>query len=342
MSEPPNCFLPDFCAIPFVFAVVVTAELLALVLTLATGPTLADFWLDLSLVSLFVQWVALSATALLCLARRWLARLGHSSAGLLAWLLILAVTAAVALLAMRFAGVHAEPGGALRFLLQTLGIAAVVGALVLRYLYEQHRERQREFAAAGARFDALQARIRPHFLFNSMNTIAGLTRADPALAEEVVQDLSDLFRASLATGGRLSTLGEEIALARGYLRIEAQRLGARLRVGWDLEALPEHAPVPALILQPLLENAVYHGIEPSPAGGTIAVTGRYRRGIVNLSVRNSLPGGAADGRAGNRMAMHNVRDRLAAAFGDAAGLTLGRVDGDYQVRLHFPYAEPGR
>jgi two-component system sensor histidine kinase AlgZ len=341
MSEPRSCFLPDFCAIPFVFAVVVTAELLAVMLTLAAPLQPGQFWGDLSLRSLFVQWIALGATGVLCIARRWLARLGHTRAGVSAWLLILAIAALVTELAVRLAGVNAAPGEHARFQLQTLGIAAIVGALWLRYLYEQHRERQRELDAASARFDALQARIRPHFLFNSMNTIAGLTRADPALAEEVVQDLSDLFRASLADAARLSTLGREIELARGYLHIEAQRLAERLRVTWDLEALPEQAPVPGLLLQPLLENAVYHGIEPDPAGGEIVVSGRYRRGIVNLSVRNSLPADAASERDGNRMAMKNVRDRLAAAFGEAAGLTVGRVDGDYQVRLHFPYAGAG-
>ena len=339
MIEPRSCFLPDFCAIPLVFAVVVTAELLALVLTLAADLRLDQFWVDLSLRSLFVQWVALSAAGLLCLSRRWLARLGHTGAGVVAWLIILGVTALVAELAVALAAVHPAQGGHLGFLLQSLGIAAIVAALVLRYLYEQYRERQRELDAAGARFDALQARIRPHFLFNSMNTIAGLTRSDPVLAEEVVQDLSDLLRASLAQGGRLTTLGEEIELARGYLQIEAQRLGARLRVRWDLESLPRQAPVPGLILQPLLENAVYHGIEPSADGGDIVVSGRYRRGLVNLSVRNSLPADGGRAREGNHMAMKNVRDRLLAAFGDTAGLTVGRVDGNYQVRLHFPYEE---
>lgn len=339
MSAKP-CFLPNFCAIPMVFAVVVTAQLLAVLLTLAGGFDPARFWTRLSLTSLLVQWVALLSAALLCLTRRWLERLGHTAAGLVAWVMLLAVTALVTEAAVQL---QATAGGAparAHLLVQTLGIAAIAGALLLRYLYEQHHQRQRELAVAEARFDALQARIRPHFLFNSMNTIASLARAQPELAEEIVHDLSDLFRASLADSSRRIPLSEELELARGYLRIEAQRLGGRLRVEWDLEDLPLATRIPPLVLQPLLENAVYHGVEPATDGGEIRVAGRYRRGVVNLSVRNSVPSGEARStRKGHRMALQNVRDRLLAAFGEQAGLTLGRVDDHFQVRVHFPAGE---
>ena len=329
-----RAFLPDFCAIRMVFAVVVSAQLLATVLTLAASPR-DDFWVALSLRSLYLQWIALSVAALYCLLKRPLGRLSHSWAGVAAWCLLLAVTAVVFLLAETLHLRRGEP--VLPALLEHLAIAGIVGAVLLRYLYEQHRERQRELAESQARLQALQARIRPHFLFNSMNTIAGLARVDPGLAEQVVQDLSDLFRATLSDSQALATLDRELELARGYLRIEAQRLGERLRVDWDLEGLPGDLRLPGLLLQPLLENAVYHGIEPDPDGGEIEVSGRLRDGVVSLAVRNTLPpGGAATARAGNRMAQDNVRERLDAAFGDAAGMVVGRVDGLYQVRLHFP------
>jgi len=230
-------------------------------------------------------------------------------------------------------------GGApvLLALAQHLAIAGIVGAVVLRYLYEQHRERQRELAESQARLQALQARIRPHFLFNSMNTIASLTRVDPDLAQQVVHDLSDLFRATLSEAHQFSTLGREFELARGYLRIEAQRLGDRLRVNWDVDGVPLDTRLPALLLQPLLENAVYHGIEPVTDGGEIVISGRCREGVVSLAVRNTLPQVAPAGpRSGNQMAQDNVRQRLDAAFGEAAGMVLGQVDGCYQVRFHFP------
>ena len=334
-DSPPRAFLPNFCAIRMVFAVVVSAELLAIVLTLGAFPPADQFWTELSLRSLYTQWITLSVAALYCGLRVPLSRLSHARAGILAWLLILLVTAGV------FAAAHLLELRAGRQVMPALGqhlaIAGIVGAMLLRYLYEQHRERQRELAESQARLQALQARIRPHFLFNSMNTIASLTRVDPDLAEQVVEDLSDLFRATLSDAQTLSTLAREIELAEVYLRIEQQRLGDRLRVVWDLQNVPRDVQLPALLLQPLLENAVYHGVESATDGGEIVVSGRFRDGLLSLAVRNTLPEAATTTRRrGNRMAQQNVRERLDAAFGDAAGMVVGRVDGCYQVRLHFP------
>jgi two-component system sensor histidine kinase AlgZ len=194
-------------------------------------------------------------------------------------------------------------------------------------------------AEAEARLQKLQARIRPHFLFNSLNTIANLVHTDAELAEELLQDLADLFRAALGRDGGTAALAAELELSRRYLHLERQRLGERLRVEWDVDDLPGEALLPPLSLQPLVENAVYHGIQPSRRPGLIRISGRYRRGQVNLSVRNSLPeAGAADKRpAGNRMAMDNVRQRLTAMYPGAARLIEARVEGDYQVRLVFPH-----
>jgi two-component system sensor histidine kinase AlgZ len=334
-DEAQRAFLPNFCAIRMVFAVVVSAELLAIVLTLGAFPAADMFWDELSRRSLYVQWVALSVSALYCGLRLPLGRLSHAHAGMIAWCMILLVTLGV-FMAAQWLNLRGE-SPVMPALAQHLAIAGIVGAVLLRYLYEQHRERQRELAESQARLQALQARIRPHFLFNSMNTIASLTRVDADLAEQVVHDLSDLFRATLSDADRASTLEREFDLARGYLRIEGQRLGERLRVAWDVEELPLDARLPALLLQPLLENAVYHGIEPATSGVEIAISGRFRNGVVNLAVRNTLPQGVpAVARAGNQMAQDNVRQRLDAAFGDAAGMVLGQVDGCYQVRLHFP------
>ncbi len=330
-----RAFLPNFCAIRMVFGVVVSAELLAIVLTLGAFPGPGMFWSELSLRSLYIQWVALTVSALYCSLRRPLGRLSHALAGTLAWLMILLVTAGVLFAAQ---GLGLRPGAPLLpDLAHHLAIAGIVGAVLLRYLYEQHRERQRELAESQARLQALQARIRPHFLFNSMNTIAGLTRPNPELAEQVVEDLSDLFRATLSNAGELSTLARELELARGYLRIEALRLGERLRVHWDVDGVPEGTQLPALLLQPLLENAVYHGVEPATEGGEVTISGRCRRGVVSLAVRNTLPPESRSSlRRGNQMAQQNVRERLDAAFGDRAGMVVGQVDGCYQVRVHFP------
>jgi two-component system sensor histidine kinase AlgZ len=336
----PLGFLPDFCAIRSVFAVAVTAELLAILLSLVAVDNLRDFLEQLSLLSLMMQWVALTTAGLLCLLKKTLRRLGNQLAGLSAFLALLAMTALVCLLTgwldlwLGLGLFHLDPG----LLLRALAIAAIVGLMVLHYLDLQHLWRRHAEAENSARLQALHSRIRPHFLFNSMNTIASLTRSDPVLAERVVEDLAELFRVSLGDAAKPSTLARELSLARQYLSIEQVRLGDRLRVEWELEGLPDEVMMPPMILQPLLENAVYHGIEPAAQGGKIVISGRYRRRRINLSIRNSLPlDGEGSHRQGNQLAMDNIRARLAGIFEMGASLTESQVDGEYQVRLVFPH-----
>jgi len=325
-----------------VLGVLLTGELLAVVLVLAGADPFQGFWEHLGLLSLYVQIISLTGSALLCLLRPLLARLDNRLSALVAWGLLLGVTAAVtrsATLLLPWGLEWLFPDDGLGGLMvRSLGVCAIVGALLLRYLYLHHLWRRQVEAEAQARFEKLQARIRPHFLFNSINTIANLTHKDPGLAEELLQDLADLFRASLDQGQR-TTLAKELEIARRYVNIERQRLGERLQVIWDLVGLPEDAALPPLILQPLVENAVYHGIQPARGPGTIRITGRYRRGQVNLSVRNSLPENPATERHanGNKMAMDNVRQRLAAMYPGAGQVIQSRIEGDYQVRLVFPY-----
>jgi len=343
LPNPKAGFVPDLCRLPVLFAVVVGAELLAIVLALGTGKPFVHFWQDLSLVSLYVQWIALSSAGVLCLLRRWLRRQGVAWAAGVAWSVLLVVTVIVAEGVYRFIEHGGTPSlagttGRYDLLLRSLGVSAVVGVFLIHYLHLHYRWRRQLMAEHEARLQALQSRIRPHFLFNSMNTIASLTRTDPALAEEVTQDLADLFRISLSDARRRSTLGEELELARGYLNIERQRLGERLQVVWEVNDLPGEALLPPLIMQPLLENAVYHGIEPATGPGGITISGTLRRGRVNLLIRNTLPErGAERQRPGNRMALDNIRQRMAAMFDDNASLVESSADGQYQVRLVFPH-----
>ncbi|MCM8921217.1 MAG: histidine kinase [Candidatus Thiodiazotropha sp.] len=334
-------FLPNFCALRAVFAVVVIGELLAILLTLAAVGRFEDFLAALSPISLLVQWIGLSTAGLLCAMRVPLCRLGNQWAGFVAFLILIGMTLLLSLLVVWMdsgLALAALPEDRSGLLGRSLGISAIVGVLVLHYLYLQHLWRRQEEAENSARLQALYSRIRPHFLFNSMNTIASLTRSDPKLAEEVVEDLADLFRVSLGDASRPSTLGRELELARQYLSIEHYRLGERLMLVWDLEQLPEQAMIPPLILQQLLENAVYHGIEPAAKGGTITITGHYRRKRVNLSIRNTLPEeGERSHRQGNNLAMENIRARLAGVFDLEASLTESNVEGEHQVRLVIPH-----
>lgn len=322
--------------------VILLSELLAIVLMLAQPPYLENHLLDLAMYSLFIQWVALSSTGVLCVCRRWLQGCTDLWAATISYALTLVVTIIIAELAWsifsRDAGYNYFRIGHQGFLLPIMGISAICWALALRYFYVQHQWRMRVASESEARFQALQSRIKPHFLFNCMNTIASLIRRNPSLAEEVVEDLSDLFRASLQDSQQICTLDEEIALCKRYMRIEQQRLGSRLKVVWELEGLPGDIRVPVLSLQPLLENAIYHGIEPVPEGGTINIRGVRHADSISITIDNPLqPGRLKDhGRTGNRIAQDNVRQRLASHFGKANLLQVSQDETNYKLTISIP------
>jgi len=205
--------------------------------------------------------------------------------------------------------------------------AALVTGLVLR-------AKGRMPADVTARLAELQARIRPHFLFNTLNSAVALVREDPGRAEAILEDLSDLFRHALADPGESVTLGEEIALARRYLDIEQVRFGERLQVEWALDSRADAARVPPLVLQPLVENAVKHGVEPSAGGAQVKISTQRRGGMVVIKVTNTVPAG--QGRGGNGVAQGNVRDRLRLLHDVQAQFQTVLKDGIYQVRMEVP------
>ena len=285
-------FLPDLCSAPHVLTVILTSEILAVVLTLAPVGYEADPWQQLALTSMFVQWIALTTLGILCALRQRLAGMAVGWAATLSLLALLLVTAAVSEAAYRLAELAALPQApgiwSEYFTLRNVGVSAIIGGLTLRYLYVHHQWRQKLEAEAAARLQALQARIRPHFLFNSLNTIAGLIGGKPRLAQEAIEDLSELFRTSLGESG-LAPLDEELALVRRYLHLEQLRLEDRLQVRWDVDGVPRDALIPWLSLQPLVENAVYHGIELRPQGGVLHIVGRLEDDAIRIEVENPFP-----------------------------------------------------
>jgi two-component system sensor histidine kinase AlgZ len=340
-------FIPDLCANRAVFAVVLTAELIAVTLSLARPG--ANFLVDLARISMFLQWLGLTSAALLCYTRPLLARTSVARASAGAFALLMLNTALVSEAALFFGGSLGASGLSSTlfprehwpFLLRNEGICVIVAAMLLRYFYITHEWQRQLRAEARSRIEALQARIRPHFLFNSLNTIAALTRSDARRAEEAVEDLADLFRATLRDSHSPLRLKEELELTRIYQRIEELRLGARLKVRWDVAALPMRAFVPGLTVQPLLENAIYHGIEPLDNGGTVTVSGRVIAGQVEIVVSNPVAAARVEGseRLGNRLALENIRQRLALAYEEAATLTIDQPTGEYRVTIRFPYTE---
>ena len=222
------------------------------------------------------------------------------------------------------------------FLFRTFTVSAIVIALGMRYLYVSSEWRRSIVLEAQARISALQALIRPHFLFNSMNTIASLTRTDPRQAEEAVEDLSDLLRANLNTSQNRTTLKQELETAAIYQRIEKLRLGDRLRVRWDIDDLPMRALIPSLTIQPLLENAIYHGIEQLPDGGEVSVAGRLDGKDLLISMSNPVATGSRSSKHGNKMAMSNIRQRFELAYGNRASVSVSDESDRYTVSLRFP------
>lgn len=334
---------------------VLIAELVALVIALARQALHDNFWADLAGGSMFLLWIGLTCAAVLCRARPWLQTMPAARAAMVAIALVVANIGLVSEVVFRVgqiwgpdtqiwgADAHDDVGFFPRehagFVLRNICVGFIVSALALRYFYVSAEWKRSIEQEALARIRALQARIRPHFLFNSMNTIAALTRTSPERAEQAVEDLADLFRASLSDASARITLKDELEIARTHQRIEQLRLGERLTVHWDVDDLPMRTLVPSLMIQPLLENAVYHGIETLPRGGEISIIGRRDDQLVRIEVRNPiLAQSRYSEREGNRIALENIRQRLELAWPGRGRLETEQTEAEFCARLIFPYA----
>ncbi len=347
-----DSLLPDLCGINTVLTVMIVSQLLAFILVLANITPFATthIWSSLGLVSLFVHWVALSSALILCLMRKWLTVISRQRAAVVSYIVIMLVTFVMSLVvsgAERTLYSHANPFWGWLFALRNTAISAIVAAIALRFIYLYRQQQIVQNAKASARIAALQARIRPHFLFNSMNTIAALIATRPAAAELAIEDLAELFRASLGKKNEddsieLVSLDAEFHYVKLYLQIEQLRLGDRLTVEWDIQPVPSTVRLPPLTLQPLFENAVYHGIEPLPNGGTIRVTCEIQDHLVNLVIENPQATKVlyhkteGNSRTGNHIAMDNIKERFKYVFGAQGQIYLIEDDDVVRLILNFP------
>jgi two-component system sensor histidine kinase AlgZ len=343
-GEPANneFFVPDLCRARAVFMLVITSEILVLLVAIIRAEGVLVEWSYLGLLSLFTQWTVLASAGVICALRRRLQNLGAPQVSLAITLIVALIVLVLSLISDRvLMTAHSQTGW--NAIGRNLLLALIVTLLVLRYFYLQHQWQQQRQAEIQARLTALQARMHPHFLFNSMNTIASLIATRPEQAEEAVLDLSELFRASLKNQNRLTTLAEEISLCRRYLMIEQLRLGDRLTMEWAIsDDLMEQA-IPPLTLQPLVENAIYHGIQPRPEGGKITIKG-YREGAaVYFMVQNPRAERSQSSHRGNRMALDNIQARLRVLFGESAVLKQSQQDDTHTVTLRLPWrtSNPG-
>lgn len=325
----PELRLPNFCNLGVMLrALLLVNALFVAAAVVRMGPSETFIAQFLSVAALGEPALILSLV-LLCVSRPVLSRLRY-------WLALSIVVAGLCgiSLLLRWAQVRFLPNMELLPLPQVLFGFLFVALVVLGYF--DMRSRALSPAVTEARLQALQARIRPHFLFNTLNAALSLIRSEPKRAERALEDLAELFRVLMKENRELTTLDKEVALTQQYLDLEALRLGDRLKVAWHIDHMPTDALVPPLLLQPLAENAVYHGIEPREEGGEVSISIIESRGQIVIALANPLAAGQSK-HPGNRMATANIRERLQLHFDAEASMKTQTVAGRYQVTITLPY-----
>ncbi len=320
--------LPDFCNLGTWLRVLLSVNGAALAAALARSREFGHTLVDFTEMAVYVEPTIFATMLLLCAGRRWLDRLP----GLVGGVVVVGIAAMMAVLwaellapldpDMMDSGQHVWPWSAL--------------AAIILLAWFDLAIRARSPAVTEARMMALTARIRPHFLFNSLNAVLGVIRTDPRRAETALEELADLFRVLMQDNRELVPLSAEIALARQYLELERLRMGDRLQVRWEVETCPPDALVPPLMLQPLLENAVYHGIEPMQGAGEITIRLARHDGRVLIELTNPCTADGHDA-GGSHMALDNIRERLLLFFDLEATMDTAFADNHYRVTIRLPY-----
>ena len=320
--------LPNFRNLGVLLRILIVVNVVALAAAILRTGDLRTLWGELLEISALVQPLLILSLLTLVAANNWLRRLSSQLGFLAVIVLELALTALLYALGRPL--LDAEPTPLVRYSFLVL----LVTWSLLKYF--QLRERALSPALSEARLQALQARIRPHFLFNSMNAVLSLIRQDPKRAEEVLEDMAELFRVLMADNRELTPLAREVELCRRYLDLEQLRLGDRLKIVWQTDRMPPGALVPPLVLQPLIENAVYHGIEPRVEPGAISINIYATRDQVHAVLRNPYSG-QGEHHTGSKMALANIRERLQLHFDAEASLTTSIADAMYEVHIVMPY-----
>ena len=331
--------LPDFCNLGVMLRLVVLVNLLVLGAALVRGDPRADpfggtsgFLRQFLLISIVAQPAIIFSLVASCGLKPLFAKLSYRR-GVSAILILEVLIGGVFWFAHSSLVAVLPLGESISFIQFTL-LFVLATAVVLFYF--DLRARSLAPALTEARLQALQARIRPHFLFNSINAVLSLMRDEPRRAERMLENMAELFRVLMADNRQLRPLEEELDLCRQYLEIEQIRLGDRLKVVWQVDGMPADALVPPLILQPLIENAVYHGIEPQEGDGVLTIAIATSSGKqLNITLTNPYHA-ASTHVSGNRMAIANIKERLQLHFDAEAGLAAVVTKHQYIVKINMP------
>ncbi|OGT24158.1 MAG: hypothetical protein A2342_08910 [Gallionellales bacterium RIFOXYB12_FULL_54_9] len=329
----PSDALPNFRNLGVTLRMLLLGNALALLAALLQANDGMDVLLRMMQIATMLTPVLLGSLVLLWLTQPVLNKLAY-------WQGVLAVNAQVALftlLTCLFAGEFFRPDSAGYFdTVRCVLLSVAMSSLLLMYFRLRARVLSRSLE--DARLQVLRARIRPHFLYNTINAVLGIVRAQPKLAETALEDMADLFRMAMSDPQDKAALRQEISICKQYIALEKLRMGERLHVDWQIQEMPEDALIPVLLLQPLLENAVYHGIEPLIEGGTIRVSLKRLGGELQIVVENPVP--VADlPRTGNQIALQNIRERLALLFDIEASYQVTHGTDFYRVEITLPYAK---
>lgn len=323
-----NSRLPNFQNLGIQLRILLIVNILATMAAILLSQKLSDFLPLLAQLSTLVQPVLLLSMLGLYLLYRLLIKLSY-------WLGVVAIILLeIGFTCLVFAFMNQLfVFGSSPEIFRACVLTAMVSGIVLYYFHLQ--ERAYSPAIAEARLQALQARIRPHFLFNSINAVLSLIRSQPKRAETALEDMADLFRVLMSENRDLVPLADEINLCQKYLDLEKLRLEDRLKITWQIDAMPSGAMIPPLILQPLLENAVYHGIEPMPEGGEIIVSIYTKLKELHISISNPYAP-QNDKHVGNKMAIKNIKERLKLHFDLESSLKTSSANNRYQVLIRIP------
>lgn len=321
--------LPNMRNLGVILRILIIVNLLLSMAAFVLSADMADFFMQMALISTLAQPILLASILLLYGADTLLSKLKFSQGLVASMLLVLLCSLLMHRFFAGFLLVSDLPA-----LSRVLFSAFAISTICLYYFHLLHRAQSP--AIMEARLQALQARIRPHFLFNSINAVLSLIRSQPKQAETALEDMADLFRVLMADNRELVPLAQEISLCRQYLALEKLRLNERLNVQWQVDNMPPDAMIPPLILQPLIENAVYHGIEPLTDGGTISIQIYTQANEIHVLLKNPS-NMQINHHQGNKMALSNIKERLALHFDLEASLSSKQEHGEYVVHIRLPH-----